>query len=107
MKQKKAEQLCLLSLRSEKQELRFLLLQCHAPPQSLCSTLFAAVYKRPTEGGRGAFAFAFWGFTLGFWAFFAWLRAFCFVGLFAFEYWEEAFTLGLLVWEAFGREKNC
>jgi hypothetical protein len=30
---------------------------------------------------------------------------FCFGGLFAFEYWEEAFTLGLLVWEAFGREK--
>jgi hypothetical protein len=26
--------------------------------------------------------------------------------LFAFEYWEEAFTLGLLVWEAFGREKE-
>jgi hypothetical protein len=24
----------------------------------------------------------------------------------AFDYWEEAFTLGLLVWEAFGREKN-
>jgi hypothetical protein len=31
---------------------------------------------------------------------------FCFGGLFAFEYWEEAFTLGLLVWEAFRREKN-
>jgi hypothetical protein len=25
-------------------------------------------------------------------------------GLFAFEYWEEVFTLDLLVWEAFGRE---
>jgi hypothetical protein len=37
---------------------------------------------------------------------FAWLLDFCFGGLFAFEYWEEAFTLGLLVWEAFGREKN-
>jgi hypothetical protein len=34
------------------------------------------------------------------------LWAFCFGGLFTFEYWEEAFTLGLLVWEAFGREKN-
>jgi hypothetical protein len=34
------------------------------------------------------------------WAFglFAWL--------FYFEYWEESFTLGLLVWEAFRREKN-
>jgi hypothetical protein len=42
------------------------------------------------------------------WAFgvFAWLLVFCFAGLFAFEYWEEAFTLGLLVWEAFEREKN-
>jgi hypothetical protein len=29
-----------------------------------------------------------------------------FGGLFAFEYWEEAFTLGLLVWDAFGRVKN-
>jgi hypothetical protein len=45
---------------SEKQEYRFLLLQCHTPPQSLCSTLFASVYKRPTEGGLGGFfAFAF------------------------------------------------
>jgi hypothetical protein len=42
------------------------------------------------------------------WAFeiFAWLLAFCFGRLFAFEYWEEGFTLGLLVWEAFGREEN-
>jgi hypothetical protein len=53
MKQKKAEQLGLLSLLSEKQEHRFLLLQRHAPPQSLCSTLFASVYERPTEGGLG------------------------------------------------------
>jgi hypothetical protein len=37
---------------------------------------------------------------------FAWLLAFCFGGLFAFEHWEETFILGLLVWEAFGREKN-
>jgi hypothetical protein len=28
------------------------------------------------------------------------------IWLFALEYWEEAFTLGLLVWEAFGKEKN-
>jgi hypothetical protein len=27
-------------------------------------------------------------------------------GDFAFEYWEEAFTLGLLMWKDFGREKN-
>jgi hypothetical protein len=55
-----AEQLHRLSLRSEKQERRFLLLQCHAPPQSLCSTLFAAVYKRTVEGGPEDF----WGFGL-------------------------------------------
>jgi hypothetical protein len=43
------------------------------------------------------------------WAFglFAWLLAFCFEEVFAFEYWEEAFIWGLLVWEAFEREKNC
>jgi hypothetical protein len=35
------------------------------------------------------------------------LLLFSFGGLFAFEYWEETFTLGLLVWEAFEREKNC
>jgi hypothetical protein len=77
-------------------------------PENCCSTLFASVYKRPTEGGLGALVFAFWVFTLGFWAFrlFAWLLTFCFGGLFAFEYWEEAFTLGLLVWEAFESEKN-
>jgi hypothetical protein len=34
-------------------------------------------------------------FLLGFWLW----------GLFAFEYWGEAFTLGLLVLEAFRREK--
>jgi hypothetical protein len=37
---------------------------------------------------------------LGFWLFALWGV------LFAFEYWEDAFSLGLLVWEAFGREKN-
>jgi hypothetical protein len=37
-------------------------------------------------------------FLLGFWLFaLGW-------GLFAFEYWEDSFTLGLLVWEAFERE---
>jgi hypothetical protein len=53
---------------SEKQERRFLLLQCHTPPQG--STPFAAE-------GLLLFAFAFWAFTLGF-----------------------------LVWEVLGREKN-
>jgi hypothetical protein len=28
-------------------------------------------------------------------------------GLFAFGFEEEAFILGLLVWEAYAREKNC
>jgi hypothetical protein len=59
-------------LHSEEQECRFLLLQCHATPESFCSTLFATVYKRPPEGGLGAFCFLplafgledFWG--LGF-----------------------------------------
>jgi hypothetical protein len=34
------------------------------------------------------------------------LLAFCSGGLFPFEYWEEVFTLGFLVWKGFGREKN-
>jgi hypothetical protein len=47
----------------------------------------------------GAFAFLSFGALL--WAFglFSWLLAFSFGRLFAF-------TLGLLMWEAFGREKN-
>jgi hypothetical protein len=56
---------------SEKQERRFLLLQCHVP-KNCCSTLFAPVYKRPAKGGLGAFdflpwafwAWVFWGFGL-------------------------------------------
>jgi hypothetical protein len=47
-----------------------------------------------------------WGFTLAFWTF-CLAFEFCFEGLFAFEYLKEAFTLGFLVWEVFGREKNC
>jgi hypothetical protein len=35
-------------------------------PRSLCTTLFAAVYKRPTEGGLGAFAFCLGLFVLMF-----------------------------------------
>jgi hypothetical protein len=54
-KQKKAEQLHLLSFHSEKQEHRFLLLQCHALPESLCSTLFASIYKRPLKDSWGFF----------------------------------------------------
>jgi hypothetical protein len=45
-------------------------------PESLCSTLFATVYERSTEGGLGAFAFCLLGlyfglsdFLLGFWLF--------------------------------------
>jgi hypothetical protein len=60
-------------------------------------------FKRPLKEEEGLLLFGalLWAFGL-----FAWLLAFCFGGLFAFEYWEEAFTLGLLLWEAFGREKN-
>jgi hypothetical protein len=42
----------------------------------------------------------FWTFCLAF-GFLLWWEV-----LFAFEHWEEAFILGFLVWEAFGREKN-
>jgi hypothetical protein len=66
---------------SEKQEGRFLLLQCHTPPQNLYSILFAAVYRRPTEGGLGDFSFlplAF-GFYFGFGGFFGpWLLLWAF-----------------------------
>jgi hypothetical protein len=60
-------------------------------------------YKRPLKQEEGLLLwglyFGLLDFLLGFWIFF--------LGkLLAFEYWEEAFTLGLLVWEAFGREKN-
>jgi hypothetical protein len=63
-------------------------------------------YKRPLEEEEGLSAFAFSGFTLGFWDFGLCSLAFCFGGLFSFECWEEAFTLGFFVWEAVGREKN-
>jgi hypothetical protein len=81
-----AEQLSLLSLHSEKQESY----NVTPLPESLCFTLFAAVYKRPPEGGLGAFCFLPLASILGF-------------GL-CFSLW--AFALGFLVWEAFGREKN-
>jgi hypothetical protein len=55
-------------------------------------------YKRPLKEEEGLFAF--WGFTLGFWTF---CLAFCFLPL---NIGKKLFTLGLLVWEAFGREKN-
>jgi hypothetical protein len=54
-------------------------------------------YKRPLKEEEGLSAF--WGFTLAF-------GLFALGGFFVFEYWEEDFTLGFLVWEAFGREKN-
>jgi hypothetical protein len=61
--------------------------------------------KGPLKEGWGLLVLPFgallWAFGL-----FAWLLAFCFGGLFAFEYWEEAFTLGLLLWDSLGREKN-
>jgi hypothetical protein len=66
-------------LHSEKQERRFLLLQCRTPPKSLCSTLFAAIYKRPEGGLETSLALvwrAFWawvfegfGLILSLWAF--------------------------------------
>jgi hypothetical protein len=61
-------------------------------------------YKRPLKEEEGLLPFGalLWAFGL-----FAWLLAFCFEEVFAFEYWEEAFIWGLLVWEAFEREKNC
>jgi hypothetical protein len=54
-------------------------------------------YKRPLKEEEGLFGLLPFGALL--WAFrlFTWLLAFCFGGLFAFEYWEEAFTLDLLV----------
>jgi hypothetical protein len=68
-----AEQLLLLNcLFSEKQEHRFLLLQCQVLPENLCSTLFTTGYKRLTEAGCEAFAFGFFcfeAFAFGFWAF--------------------------------------
>jgi hypothetical protein len=70
-------------------------------PSSQCRPV--CCYKRPLKEEEGLLLFAFWGLVLGFWTF---CLAFCFGGLFAFEYWEEAFTLGILVWEAFRREKN-
>jgi hypothetical protein len=53
-------------------------------------------YERPLKEEEGLLPFRtlLWAFGL-----FAWLLAFRFGELFAFEYWEEAFTLGLLVWE--------
>jgi hypothetical protein len=45
-------------------------------PESLCSTLFATVYKRPLEGGLRAFAFCLLGFYFGDLLFGAFLWAF-------------------------------
>jgi hypothetical protein len=91
-KQKKAEPL-LLSLLSEKWEGRFLLLQCHTPPQSFCSTLFALFIKGPLKEGWELF-----GFCL-LWLYFGLLDFLLFAlgGILPLNNWEEAFTLGLLV----------
>jgi hypothetical protein len=63
-------------------------------PSPRGSTLFAAIYKRPAEGRLGLFCF----FPLGLWGL-------GFLGVLA---WALAsFALTFLVWEAFGREKNC
>jgi hypothetical protein len=81
----------LLSLCSEKQELRFLLLQCHAPSQE---PLLHLVCHWPAEGGLQAFCFlplALEGFG----------------GLSFLRLWLDSFALGFLVWEAFEREKDC
>jgi hypothetical protein len=77
MKQGKAEQLHLLSC-VQRRNAGFSC--CNVTPLP-CPALFAAI-KDP-EGGK---------------------RAFCFP-LLAFAFW--GFTFGFLVWEAFGREKNC
>jgi hypothetical protein len=47
-------------------------------------------YKRPLKEEEGLLPFGTLLWALGL---FAWLFGFCFEGLFAFEYWEEAFTL--------------
>jgi hypothetical protein len=57
--------------------------------------------KRPLKGEKGLLPFVALLWDIGL---FAWFLAFCFGGDFIFEYWEEDFTLGLLVWEAFGKE---
>jgi hypothetical protein len=61
-------------------------------PMSLCSSLFAAVYKRPTEGLKEGVRFLLFAF------------GFCFEGFFGLCL--LAFALGFFVWEVFVREKN-
>jgi hypothetical protein len=46
----------------EKQEGSFSCYNVTTLPKSLCSTLFAAGYRRPAEGGLEAFCFYFGGF---------------------------------------------
>jgi hypothetical protein len=53
-----------------------------SPLPESCSTLFAAIYKSPTEGGRGGFCLGFFGLWLLLWE----------VGLLPF-------VLGFLVWK--------
>jgi hypothetical protein len=64
-------------------------------PKSLCSTLFAAVYKRPSEGGlEGFLLFCLWLFGLESFS------DLSFLGL-----WLDSFALGFLVWESFKKGK--
>jgi hypothetical protein len=99
-----AEQLLLLNcLHSEKQEHRFLLLQCHTPSlRTNAPPCLPVDMKDSTEGGKEVFCFG---------AFLLW-RLLLFVFLIG-----KALALGFLasgfgafvflMWEAFGREKNC
>jgi hypothetical protein len=64
--------------------------------RAYCSTLFTTGYKRLTEGGCGG-AFTFWFFEV---------LAFGFSGFLAFGF-SGFWTFGFLLWEAFGKEKNC
>jgi hypothetical protein len=63
----KAEQLLLLNLNSENGKAGFFCYNVTPLPESLCSTLFATVYKRAAERRVGAFAFSLW---LELWGFF-------------------------------------
>jgi hypothetical protein len=47
-------------LASREEDCRCLLLQCHAPPQSLCTTLFVWFIKGPLKDTWGLFAFGFY-----------------------------------------------
>jgi hypothetical protein len=87
MKQKRAEQLCLLSLLSEKQEGRFSPLQCNTPPPEPLLHLLLLFIKGLRKEGWGVFLLPFaFAFALGVVGALAWL--FCF-GLFVVgSFWK-------------------